>query len=378
MEANLTYSVISATLKQGMYLLVNNHLGYVSRLSKDSAIISFYYEEDKLIKLSKIELTKEEAIATYSNSVIKLIALVGENPISINHQNYKKLFAPMLTFEKGAEESYISKFINTRSWHSKIVGEIQSIYSNLKVGTVVTINSLNIIDKYALYDIKKRLVTIKEKTGNFSYKAVTEDGSEIEFERKDVELENNNKYDLFCMNFEALKDLVDKGEAKTVEAKGKTKGVKKEAKTSGNPFYKLHKSRWHATYDKLPESDHYQWLAVREADDSKNEAQMIVPISVPITNIPRHQFSGYDNDYWIPGTVKQMDKATADLKRFVPFREGLPIFGALTETVLNDKKFVYFLLDNIKQESINSYIYKNRDITEERRSALTLKKLPTL
>ena len=37
-----------------------------------------------------------------------------------------------------------------------------------------------------------------------------------------------------------------------------------------------------------------------------------------------------------------------------------------------------FLLDNVKQESINHYIYKHRDITEERRSELTINKLPTL
>ena len=94
--------------------------------------------------------------------------------------------------------------------------------------------------------------------------------------------------------------------------------------------------------------------------------------------IPKHQFSGFDNEYWIPGTIREMNQAKADLKNFVPFREGLPIFGKLTTTVLNGKEFTYFLLDNIKQESVNHYIFKHRDITEERRSELTIKKLPTL
>ena len=112
MKANLTYSIISAELKQGMYLLVNDHLGYISRMNTEKAIISFYYEDGKVIKLGKQEMTREDAISTYSTSVIKLIAIVEGNPVSINHQNYKKIFSPMLTFEKGADESYISQFIN--------------------------------------------------------------------------------------------------------------------------------------------------------------------------------------------------------------------------------------------------------------------------
>ena len=39
MKANLTYSIISAELKQGMYLLVNDHLGYNSRMNAEKAII---------------------------------------------------------------------------------------------------------------------------------------------------------------------------------------------------------------------------------------------------------------------------------------------------------------------------------------------------
>ena len=53
MKANLTYSIISAELKQGMYLLVNDHLGYISRMNAEKAIISFYYEDGKVIKLGK-------------------------------------------------------------------------------------------------------------------------------------------------------------------------------------------------------------------------------------------------------------------------------------------------------------------------------------
>lgn len=52
-----------------------------------------------------------------------------------------------------------------------------------------------------------------------------------------------------------------------------------------------------ATYSKLEGQDHYQWLAVREEDEANNEAKLVVPISVPITNIPKHQFSGFDNEY---------------------------------------------------------------------------------
>lgn len=380
MKANLTYSLISADLKQGMYLLVNNHLGYVSRMNGDKAIISFYFEDGKVIKLAKQTMTREDAIRTYGESVIKLIAIVDGNPISINHQNYKKIFVPMLTFAKGAEESYISQFIKTKEWSNPIYGDISSVYSMLKIGDIVNIISLPIVDAYSLYDPMKRLVRVKSKKGNSKYIVVRmdnecEDDFEITVNRTDVVLGDKDKYDLFNMNFDALKNLVASGEAKTVEAKGKTKS---EANPNGNAFYRLHKSKWKATYSKLEGQDHYQWLAVREEDEANNEAKLVVPISVPITNIPKHQFSGFDNEYWIPGTIREMNQAKADLKNFVPFREGLPIFGKLTTTVLNGKEFTYFLLDNIKQESVNHYIFKHRDITEERRSELTIKKLPTL
>lgn len=380
MKANLTYSLISADLKQGMYLLVNDHLGYVSRMNGDEAIISFYFEDGKVIKLAKQTMTREDAIRTYGESVIKLIAIVDGNPISINHQNYKKIFTPMLTFEKGADESYISQFIKTKEWSNPIYGDISPVYSMLKVGDVVNIISLSIVDAYNLYDPMNRLARVKSKKGNSKYIVVRmdnecEDDFEITVDRTDVVLGDKDKYDLFNMNFDALKNLVASGEAKTVEAKGKTKS---EANPNGNAFYRLHKSKWKATYSKLEGQDHYQWLAVREEDEANNEAKLVVPISVPITNIPKHQFSGFDNEYWIPGTIREMNQAKADLKNFVPFREGLPIFGKLTTIVLNGKEFTYFLLDNIKQESVNHYIFKHRDITEERRSELTIKKLPTL
>lgn len=380
MKANLTYSLISADLKQGMYLLVNDHLGYVSRMNGDEAIISFYFEDGKVIKLAKQTMTREDAIRTYGESVIKLIAIVDGNPISINHQNYKKIFTPMLTFEKGADESYISQFIKTKEWSNPIYGDISPVYSMLKVGDVVNIISLSIVDAYNLYDPMNRLARVKSKKGNSKYIVVRmdnecEDDFEITVDRTDVVLGDKDKYDLFNMNFDALKNLVASGEAKTVEAKGRTQ---KEPNPNGNAFYRLHKSKWKATYSKLEGQDHYQWLAVREEDEANNEAKLVVPISVPITNIPKHQFSGFDNEYWIPGTIREMNQAKADLKNFVPFREGLPIFGKLTTTVLNGKEFTYFLLDNIKQESVNHYIFKHRDITEERRSELTIKKLPTL
>lgn len=378
MKANLTYSLISADLKQGMYLLVNDHLGYVSRMSGDEAIISFYFEDGKVIKLAKQTMTREDAIRTYGESVIKLIAIVDGNPISINHQNYKKIFTPMLTFAKGAEESYIGEFIRTKEGRNPLYGEVSPVYSMLKSGDTVTITSLEVVDRYSLYDSTKRLVKVKEKKSGskFLVTRIDDEKEELLVSRNDVTLGEKDKYDLFnVMNFDALKNLVASGEAKTVEAKGKTKS---EASSSGNAFYRLHKSKWKATYSKLEGQDHYQWLAVREEDEANNEAKLVVPISVPITNIPKHQFSGFDNEYWIPGTIREMNQAKADLKNFVPFREGLPIFGKLTTTVLNGKEFIYFLLDNIKQESVNHYIFKHRDITEERRSELTIKKLPTL
>lgn len=378
MKANLTYSLISADLKQGMYLLVNDHLGYVSRMNGDKAIISFYFEDGKVIKLAKQTMTREDAIHTYGESVIKLIAIVDGNPISINHQNYKKIFTPMLTFAKGAEKSYIGEFIRTKEGRNPLYGEVSPVYSMLKSGDTVTITSLEVVDRYSLYDSTKRLVKVKEKKSGSKFLVTCIDDEKEEFlvNRNDVTLGEKDKYDLFnVMNFDALKNLVASGEAKTVEAKGKTKS---EANSNGNAFYRLHKSKWKATYNKLEGQDHYQWLAVREEDEANNEAKLVVPISVPITNIPKHQFSGFDNEYWIPGTIREMNQAKADLKNFVPFREGLPIFGKLTTTVLNGKEFTYFLLDNIKQESVNHYIFKHRDITEERRSELTIKKLPTL
>ena len=378
MKANLTYSLISADLKQGMYLLVNDHLGYVSRMNGDEAIISFYFEDGKVIKLAKQTMTREDAIRTYGESVIKLIAIVDGNPISINHQNYKKIFTPMLTFAKGAEESYIGEFIRTKEGRNPLYGEVSPVYSMLKSGDTVTITSLEVVDRYSLYDSTKRLVKVKEKKSGskFLVTRIDDEKEELLVSRNDVTLGEKDKYDLFnVMNFDALKNLVASGEAKTVEAKSKTKS---EASSNGNAFYRLYKSKWKATYSKLEGQDHYQWLAVREEDETNNEAKLVVPISVPITNIPKHQFSGFDNEYWIPGTIREMNQAKADLKNFVPFREGLPIFGKLTTTVLNGKEFTYFLLDNIKQESVNHYIFKHRDITEERRSELTIKKLPTL
>ena len=378
MKANLTYSLISADLKQGMYLLVNDHLGYVSRMNGDEAIISFYFEDGKVIKLAKQTMTREDAIRTYGESVIKLIAIVDGNPISINHQNYKKIFTPMLTFAKGAEESYIGEFIRTKEGRNPLYGEVSPVYSMLKSGDTVTITSLEVVDRYSLYDSTKRLVKVKEKKSGskFLVTRIDDEKEELLVNRNDVTLGEKDKYDLFnAMNFDALKNLIASGEAKTVEAKGKTKS---EASSNGNAFYRLHKSKWKATYSKLEGQDHYQWLAVREEDEANNEAKIVVPISVPITNIPKHQFSGFDNEYWIPGTIREMNQAKADLKNFVPFREGLPIFGKLTTIVLNGKEFTYFLLDNIKQESVNHYIFKHRDITEERRSELTIKKLPTL
>lgn len=378
MKANLTYSLISADLKQGMYLLINDHLGYVSRMNGDEVIISFYFEDGKVIKLAKQTMTREDAIRTYGESVIKLIAIVDGNPISINHQNYKKIFTPMLTFAKGAEESYIGEFIRTKEGCNPLYGEVSPVYSMLKSGDTVTITSLEVVDRYSLYDSTKRLAKVKEKKSGskFLVTRIDDEKEELLVNRNDVTLGEKDKYDLFnVMNFDALKNLVASGEAKTVEAKGKTKS---EANSNGNAFYRLHKSKWKATYSKLEGQDHYQWLAVREEDEANNEAKLVVPISVPITNIPKHQFSGFDNEYWIPGTIREMNQAKADLKNFVPFREGLPIFGKLTTTVLNGKEFTYFLLDNIKQESVNHYIFKHRDITEERRSELTIKKLPTL
>lgn len=378
MKANLTYSLISADLKQGMYLLVNGHLGYVSRMNGDEAIISFYFEDGKVIKLAKQTMTREDAIRTYGESVIKLIAIVDGNPISINHKNYKKIFTPMLTFAKGAEESYIGEFIRTKEGRNPLYGEVSPVYSMLKSGDTVTITSLEVVDRYSLYDSTKRLVKVKEKKSGskFLVTRIDDEKEELLVSRNDVTLGEKDKYDLFnVMNFDALKNLVASGEAKTVEAKDKTKS---EASSNGNAFYRLHKSKWKATYSKLEGQDHYQWLAVREEDEANNEVKLVVPISVPITNIPKHQFSGFDNEYWIPGTIREMNQAKADLKNFVPFREGLPIFGKLTTTVLNGKEFTYFLLDNIKQESVNHYIFKHRDITEERRSELTIKKLPTL
>ena len=361
-----------------MYLLVNDHLGYVSRMNGDEAIISFYFEDGKVIKLAKQTMTREDAIRTYGESVIKLIAIVDGNPISINHKNYKKIFTPMLTFAKGAEESYIGEFIRTKEGRNPLYGEVSPVYSMLKSGDIVTITSLEVVDRYSLYDSTKRLVKVKEKKSGskFLVTRIDDEKEELLVSRNDVTLGEKDKYDLFnVMNFDALKNLVASGEAKTVEAKGKTKS---EASSNGNAFYRLHKSKWKATYSKLEGQDHYQWLAVREEDEANNEAKLVVPISVPITNIPKHQFSGFDNEYWIPGTIREMNQAKADLKNFVPFREGLPIFGKLTTTVLNGKEFTYFLLDNIKQESVNHYIFKHRDITEERRSELTIKKLPTL
>ena len=214
MKANLTYSLISADLKQGMYLLVNDHLGYVSRMNGDEAIISFYFEDGKVIKLAKQTMTREDAIRTYGESVIKLIAIVDGNPISINHQNYKKIFTPMLTFAKGAEESYIGEFIRTKEGRNPLYGEVSPVYSMLKSGDTVTITSLEVVDRYSLYDSTKRLVKVKEKKSGskFLVTRIDDEKEELLVNRNDVTLGEKDKYDLFnVMNFDALKNLVASG-----------------------------------------------------------------------------------------------------------------------------------------------------------------------
>ena len=97
----------------------------------------------------------------------------------------------------------------------------------LKVGDIVNIISLPIVDAYSLYDPMKRLVRVKSKKGNSKYIVVRmdnecEDDFEITVDRTDVVLGDKDKYNLFNMNFDALKNLVASGEAKTVEAKGRT------------------------------------------------------------------------------------------------------------------------------------------------------------
>ena len=163
MKANLTYSLISADLKQGMYLLVNDHLGYVSRMNGDEAIISFYFEDGKVIKLAKQTMTREDAIRTYGESVIKLIAIVDGNPISINHQNYKKIFTPMLTFAKGAEESYIGEFIRTKEGRNPLYGEVSPVYSMLKVVILSLLQVLKLLTVTVYMILLKDLLKLKKR-----------------------------------------------------------------------------------------------------------------------------------------------------------------------------------------------------------------------
>ena len=97
----------------------------------------------------------------------------------------------MLTFEKGADESYISQFIKTKEWANPIYGDISPIYSMLKVGDIVNIISLPIVDAYSLYDPMKRLVRVKSKKGNSKYIVVCmdnecEDDFEITVNRTDA------------------------------------------------------------------------------------------------------------------------------------------------------------------------------------------------
>ncbi|MBD5584387.1 MAG: hypothetical protein HDQ88_04845 [Clostridia bacterium] len=373
MEAILTYSLISAELKKGMYVLVNNKLGYIKSITEEKVVVAYYDEVDNLLPLRNIEFTKD-AIQPIQDSVLKLLAVVNNNPISINHGNYRKLLNPMLTFKAGSKESYITKFIETKEWIKPIVGEIRSIYSKLQPDDIVSIISIEDIDKYELYNIQERVAKVIKFLGEDKYEvqfgSTEKTGVVVRANMKKEEDDTFNVFDV--MEFDTLKSLVESGKAKTIEAKGKA-GKTTDKPKRVNPFTRVMQSDWKAVYDRLTEeSEEPQWLAVNEKTNQR------LTICIPTTNIPTHQFSGYDNNYWIPGTVKECENPTADMNRFVPFRENLPIFGSITTAELGGKQFTYFMLDNAKQEVVNRYIWANRDLTEERRSALTIAKLPTL
>ena len=44
-----------------------------------------------------------------------------------------------------------------------LYGEVSPVYSMLKSGDIVTITSLEVVDRYSLYDSTKRLVKVKER-----------------------------------------------------------------------------------------------------------------------------------------------------------------------------------------------------------------------
>lgn len=369
MIANLTYSIIEAELKQGMYILVNNSLGFISYMSGDKAVVSYYYNDGKIIKLARKELTTDIVKEQFRDKVIKLIAVVGNNPISINHQCYKKLFAPMLTFPKEGDISYIQTFLETHEWIHPILGEITSVYTGLNEGDTAVINTLDAVDRLELYKIEDRMVTVIAKKANNKYRVrINTLDKEVVVARNELWVAEKDKHNLFnIMDFTELKSLVDAGAVKPIQSKGKAEPSEKKEKV-GNAFHKVTPSDWKARYVRADDGS-YHWMAVNEKEN------LSYPISIPLENPPHYQFSGYDNDYWIPGTIREQQKPTSDCKNFVPFREGLPIFGSVTKATIGDTEFTYFLLDNVKQESVNKYIWKHRDITEERRSTLTLNRL---
>lgn len=373
MKAELTYSIINATLEQGMYVLHENKLAFISRFCDDSSEIAYYYEKDGIMKCDRFVCTKQQVIDQFSSSVIKLIAIVDNNPISVNHASYRKVFGHMVYLSSNQRKNLVGDFIATKKWNYPIVGTINPVYSMLSVGDEVTVYDLNTIDKYELYSPEKRAAKISKSLKRFRYeiKFHFDDKLKAVVHREGLVRCDSDKYNLFdVMDFSDVKALLDSGAVKPVAAKksSEPRPVRKDE----NAFYRIAKSDWHADY-LIPKGEtEYKWVAVND------KTQEVYPISIPINKIPRYQFSDVNNEYWLPGTIREVKDPKADMKNFVPYRRGLPVFGEVVTTTLCDKSFTYFLLDNIKQESVNRFIYKHRDVTEERRSELTLRKLPKL
>lgn len=367
MNGKLIYNLISTDLKQNMFFLAEGRLAHVDRFEKDTAFITFYTIENKVLKANKTSFTKDVLKASYSDKVIKLILIINNTPISIIHGNYNDIFKKIVKYD--IEGKYLSKLLNKNDLDVNVYGNIESVYSEVKPGEIVIVNNLNTIDKYSLYEPSSRICKVLEfKNNKFIISHISEESDKkYVVSRNEITKEKDNSYKLFkIMDFDFLQNLITNRELNAIQ-KPKV-SPKKE-----NPFIRVAKSNWVASYVKDSESDNsYTWCAVN------NKTKEIYPISILNENVPKYQFSGNDNDYWIPGTPKELTAPSADMKNFIPFRENLPIFGEIVEVEIGDKKVKVFRLNNIKQNSVNKYIYQNRDITEERRTEYTLKRLPNL
>lgn len=358
LEAKIDYSLIQADLKPGMFFLHDDRVSYVSTIDDNKVSFVSYKDAGNRILSEKYDIPANVADEIIGTKIIKLIAIIDNNPISINHQSYRRFFSYLLNYDDDRSEANITKFVK-RELTKQFFGDITSIYSLLEKDDEVLVNDIRLIDKYQLYDPTARLfkVIMKYKsTGSYKLVSITDEKKIIFANRSSLVRSDNDKYFMFTlMDFGILKKLIAENSVKPVKSSGRNNASNNE---------NVIKSKYIAVYECDAEGK-YGWYAYDKT------TKLMYPIVVTKENYPKYVFSNVTNDYWLPGTVvKSESVSNEDAENFVPFRRNLPIFGKIVDGS--------FILNNVRQNMANKVIYDKRDTTEERRSELTLKKLATL